>query len=373
MKNNGFKIIAFSMKKFLFALVILLAVNVEAQPPKITLPHDMRLKGIYFVYNWPEFDSVILDDGSVKYQAYVASYSFNYGAYKADAYYQFSEDTLEVYGIAVGFVKRYLHRLQSYRDWPSYAYWLEYYKDVDKMYFYPMLYAAETDSLRELVDTVGMKVAAIHVPQYILDLDLWYGGIYQSRKSHSIDMYERYFQEPVKVVDSFYVGRKYRESNFMESDIGLSRLMFNDRTHPIRCASYIDWVDSFGRHYKGWDYDKERQMYFIIFPILTPPDSSYHLYYDTTRTDTTQAGLIDVGMVARYTTVQPNPATERVRVLSSFGLEAIVAYDEAGRQVYGGKAAGMAADIDVSAWSRGLYLLHVTTGAGKVVKKLLLQ
>ncbi len=52
-------------------------------------------------------------------------------------------------------------------------------------------------------------------------------------------------------------------------------------------------------------------------------------------------------LIYRYTTLQPNPATDRVSVLSSFGITAIEAY--------------------------GTYLLRILTPAGPTTKKLLIQ
>ena len=78
-------------------------------------------------------------------------------------------------------------------------------------------------------------------------------------------------------------------------------------------------------------------------------------------------------MVARYVTVQPNPAVEEARVLSSFGLERIEAYDDRGRQVAEFAAKGYEATLDIKAWPRGTYLLRITTPMGTVTKKLLVQ
>ena len=71
--------------------------------------------------------------------------------------------------------------------------------------------------------------------------------------------------------------------------------------------------------------------------------------------------------------LRPNPASRVVEVTSSSPENHIEVYDEKGRQVYKRMIPNYRATLDVSAWSRGLYLLHITTGAGKVVKKLLLQ
>ena len=71
--------------------------------------------------------------------------------------------------------------------------------------------------------------------------------------------------------------------------------------------------------------------------------------------------------------VQPNPAVDEARVLSSFGLRGIEAYNAGGQKVYEGKAKGLEATLDVKGWPRGTYLLRITTPLGTVTKKLLEQ
>lgn len=85
------------------------------------------------------------------------------------------------------------------------------------------------------------------------------------------------------------------------------------------------------------------------------------------------ARIIAPDLVYRYTAVQPNPATEKVRVTSSFGLGRIEAYDESGRRVFGTTASGMVATIDVASWKKGVYLLRIATGAGPTTKRLIVK
>ena len=81
-------------------------------------------------------------------------------------------------------------------------------------------------------------------------------------------------------------------------------------------------------------------------------------------------------LIYRYTSLQPNPATNRVRVLSSFGITAIEAYDLRGRLVYTNTFKHShihTFSLDVSSWPRGTYLLRILTPAGPTTKKLLIQ
>jgi len=78
-------------------------------------------------------------------------------------------------------------------------------------------------------------------------------------------------------------------------------------------------------------------------------------------------------LVYRYTSVSPNPATQRATVTSSFGLERIEVYDPQGRQTLTLPATGYRATLDLSAWPRGTYLLRIHTPLGTTTKKLLVQ
>ena len=108
-----------------------------------------------------------------------------------------------------------------------------------------------------------------------------------------------------------------------------------------------------------------------IFPILTPP-------VDTTGQggDTTAVDMVDG--VGRYVSLSPNPAADRVQVLSSFGLKQVEAYNAEGRLVYADEAHGLSKTIDLktidlTAWPRGIYLVRVITPMGSTTKKLVLR
>ena len=104
-----------------------------------------------------------------------------------------------------------------------------------------------------------------------------------------------------------------------------------------------------------------------IFPILTPPA------VDTAGQggDTTAVEVVDG--VGRYVSLTPNPAADRVQVLSSFGLTQVEAYNAEGRLVYADEAHGLSKTIDLAAWPRGIYLVRVITPMGSTTKKLVLR
>ena len=109
-------------------------------------------------------------------------------------------------------------------------------------------------------------------------------------------------------------------------------------------------------------------MYFVPFDWIHTTNNT-----DTTHVVDTIASISAPDLVYRYTAVQPNPASAKVRVTSSFGLGKIEAYDEKGNLVYSTDVSGLATTIDVSTWKKGIYLLRITTGAGPTTKKLLIE
>ena len=101
-----------------------------------------------------------------------------------------------------------------------------------------------------------------------------------------------------------------------------------------------------------------------MYAIIQPQDS-------TGVGDTTGIGRVD--LASRYVSVQPNPATDEVRVMSSFGMRHIEAFDGGGRRILDRKAEGLQCTLDVSAWPRGAYLLRITTDMGVTTKKLIVR
>jgi hypothetical protein len=81
-----------------------------------------------------------------------------------------------------------------------------------------------------------------------------------------------------------------------------------------------------------------------------------------------------------HLTIRPNPASDEVTLLSSFGITAVEAYNAAGTLVFSSRDSGSfhrlsdhALSLDLSSWPRGSYLLRIHTPAGTTTKKLLVQ
>ena len=92
--------------------------------------------------------------------------------------------------------------------------------------------------------------------------------------------------------------------------------------------------------------------------------------------DTTHHEGIEVaegGDLSRFVRLMPNPASGRVVVMSSYGMERVRVYDARGGKVYDSPADGTTAGFDVSSWAKGTYVVHVRTHAGTAAKRLVVQ
>ena len=96
--------------------------------------------------------------------------------------------------------------------------------------------------------------------------------------------------------------------------------------------------------------------------------------YDTTQTDPIR---IDEPQqenpLAELTYVMPNPASGQVTIASSFGLRSVDIYSMTGTLVMRQDLSGYAQQMDISALPSGTYLLVISTPAGQVTKKLMVQ
>ena len=321
--------------------------------------------------SWPTFpDDYDTSYEGKKYLGQIGRYGFSIDFYEAQAYYMFSLDTITVYGVAAALNNE--TNIYDYESFPDYI-------DIGdtstvNSYTWLMLYEAETDSLRQLVDTVPMYVHTRQTPQYYLQLDLWRNE-YDSLRVPAVRMYERFFPTPVDVVDSFYVGFVYRERDRRLGEYARLWTYYfcadpHKDTIPQKKADYVNYT--FTSNYApdttviGWQYQgRLRQVHHMIFPILEPPDTT------SGAGDSTLAVRPD--LVYRYTNVTPNPANNKARVSSSFGITAIEAFSTSGASVYRGRFDSMVASLDVSAWPRGTYLLRITTRNGITTKKLIVQ
>ena len=102
----------------------------------------------------------------------------------------------------------------------------------------------------------------------------------------------------------------------------------------------------------------------------------FYLYSDTTAAIPNS----HLSPLTSHLTIRPNPASDEVTLLSSYGITAVEAYNAAGTLVFSSRDSGSfhrlsdhALSLDLSSWPRGSYLLRIHTPAGTTTKKLLVQ
>ena len=267
-----------------------------------------------------------------------------------------TKDTLQVYGIAA-----IIHLGMDQSDWAQYI-----DTTLDSLYFNYKLFAAEPDSLR----TLGkVKVHVRDTPiAYYMQLNKYDAGISLGpvEPIQPLPVYESYFDAPITVTDSFYIG--YNHEAHYRVQNGYSTLYYiTTRTmHRIYGSWPEDYYIAFHYgpdHGNMWRYTHMTNCYdefFLAFPILTP-DTVNHLQNITVDT---------VNLVDRLVAVQPNPATERVKVVASCGMERVMAYNTAGVKVHEQAATGLSTTLNVAGWPAGTYILHIQTPLGVSTKRL---
>ena len=105
----------------------------------------------------------------------------------------------------------------------------------------------------------------------------------------------------------------------------------------------------------------------------------YWRLHHESRPDTTHHEGIALpeegGDLSRFVQLMPNPASESVVVMSSYGIEKVEVYDVRGGRVLESSNTGhrTAAGFDVSKWAKGTYVVLVRTSAGTTAKRLVVN
>ena len=348
------------MKKsvFILAFAALMGTAATAQD---TISAD-RPKDSYFYNNWFVGESLI--GGPMMWTA---------GSFVENAYSFIAQDTLQIKGIAVS-LSLEEGTGESYLD-----------TTLDNVYRYVRLYVPDGDSLRMLAEQrIDLPDT---LPTYCLAL---------KKKDMSnpdsllapILVYECFFDQPIAVTDTFFLSFDY-ESFYNYYDTTINRWTQNQK-YAVGINSYSDSPVSLtvpvtvALRRSPTSIRPGQNKWLFRNPSWSPGPIPF--LYAIIEMDTTGGGTGDstaVGgdtltvlqsdMMARYVSVQPNPAVKEARVLSSFGLTRIEAYDDRGRLVLAREASGLEATLDVAAWPRGTYLLRIATPMGAVTKKLIVQ
>ena len=108
----------------------------------------------------------------------------------------------------------------------------------------------------------------------------------------------------------------------------------------------------------------------FVFDTVVVFDST--IVFDTTVLYDTILGIGQPSLPDRMTSVMPNPANERVKVLSSIGMSEVDVYDMSGRKVKEVRmpSGTLTTTIDTREWPSGAYVLRIKTLQGIATKKL---
>ncbi len=333
------------------------------------------------------------------------------------AYKKFSKDTLTIYGIAAGMISdKDLDRLY-HRPWHG------EYRDTTYNELYDYLRVFEAGPTEPIPIGERLKVHMHVTPiAYYLDMDAY--TIYGNDRHPVIPMYECYFHTPVVVADSFYVGRECHACRYDPEYNGTTMPILLARIGPAPSDNVYVYQHSCDQFYSpsplyppydtntlSWIYETDNYEFTrripLLFPILTPPppigrdttsagtdtisvgdtvivfdtvivsdttiiDNDTIITYDTIITADTILSINNAGFLDRMIGVMPNPAAETARVVSSFGIVRVEAFNAAGVRIQDIKVGdgSLAANLDVRKWPDGTYILRIHTPYGVATKKL---
>ena len=318
----------------------------------------------YFVNSWPD-SSWCYDPNPIESNGRCDMWAINF----------YTPDTLTVYGIATVlfmFPEDDSSRTED-RD-PSHA--------VEDMLLF------EHDSLlqlRQVAEPLPVCIAT-STPSYYWKLEhgSGYVGYYPlSSIPEEVPVYERYFSQPYKIVDTFYVGMTTRfwecKNPFNEN----GQRVYSFGTYPqynwvictcMRPAPYL----YYHRYRSDGHWEGDSTYHIFIMPIIDIDTAYWPGVGDTTghADDTTgHTEAIDEVSANGYVLVSPNPATGEVKVTSTVGMMQVEVYNADGVKVMEKATASSEVQtrLDVSRLHSGSYIVRVHTPMGMAIKKLVMQ
>ena len=278
-----------------------------------------------------------------------------------------------IYGVAIAI--RTLNGVEV--EWKDYSDELKeiYYRDAiidtafDHSEEYIRAYELNKDTitiLRETLFNLGTTPISYYyeVPDEIRPHDIYPKSIWL------VQFYEMYFDEPLLVTDSFYVGMSqylpwhnqdsrypkwplYPTMNIISRNIVENPLLpWNDLFSPdSNCAHW-----SFRREHPEILTLQEDNLW--MFPIV---DSG------SWNPDSTEA--IASMPPAPTVTVSPNPTTGKIFVQSENNISHIEIYNSQGQLVDVHDICAYSCEFDLSDYRSGVYFLHIYTSGGTVSKR----
>ena len=186
-------------------------------------------------------------------------------------------------------------------------------------------------------------------------------------------LYEVYFDDTVTVQDSFYVG-----FTIFNSDNGHAPTASYSigATKPVNHLYYTFSRYRFTAFDSTWTVSGKGYGNWAVFPIIDTTGMFADTVQggDTTIVDTTIVDTTSISPVAdRFTYLLPNPATDHATVYSSFPIQNVAVFDPAGRCVLRRRVNDRTCHLDLTDYPKGIYLVTLTTPAGRTTKRLVVQ
>ena len=352
------------MKKIL--LLILLLTSVEVMQAQDTL-YTRSLRSNYLGMQW------VIDTADYVY-AY-PSHNYFCDNCKEIIKHFYSKDSIRIYGMAVS-----LH----YRDLSG---WVMDPTDTTNSFEYFSIYEPDSIAFHSVSDSLIFDRFKTPI-EYYMDLRLRYpieGWGYLPPYPFS----EVYFDEPYTVQDTFLIGYTHRSAKVWVRDsvtgqeYPLSRYPLETSSYslepliPDKCretvtVTYFDDVAAAWGCY--WATHRPDNAY-MIYPILTPRDTTYNPQDTTHHSGDDSLAVENVQTVERFVTLQPNPANDRVQVVSSVGLKQVEVYNSAGVKVMDIPvfSYSLSLTLSIDALPEDTYLVRVVTPTGAITKKLVVN
>lgn len=187
-----------------------------------------------------------------------------------------------------------------------------------------------------------------------------------------------YFDEPIFVSDTFYIGmtnynwsyppKKCRTWYFHHMSLSYESTSMLQRSFYRQSMTGNTWKED----NPYYDIDDSTILlnfaYTYIFPLL----DSVPMYPSPLVTGGEMAGA-PVLTVENFVSVAPNPATESATIASSFPLEAVELYDLGGSLLLRQPCSGLSLSLDLRPFPSGTYILKAETRNGTATKKLIKQ
>ena len=344
------------MKKIALFLAFVSAVTASVEAQDTIVANSP--KETYFYHPWIDRDTVMLLE---------SDFHSDPGCFNEEAYAWYTKDTIQVYGLTVSL---------SLKDFWSFGQEIPCSDTtMDSIYSMVRLYERTGNTLRILGERCAhLRDSAI---AYYLLLNKW-NELYDIPMV-PIPVYELYFDTPITIVDSFFVGFTFSKCAYLPGGGYTHRYSYSINGYQDRLERRTTDEPFVRAYHRGgdstWRFTSSIYAeHYHLYAIIAPPDSTVNPG-DTIINPGDTLAIRTNDILYRYTALQPNPASDKVKVLSSFGISCIEAYDLKGRKVYEVRTPNseFSISLDVSSWPRGTYLLRIQTPAGPTTKKLLIQ